>query len=87
MPSKMLLYGALYDIEIRSKRACQKIEILNTHLLDTSQRYTAAKDSDRKLHRYSIRMRNMSSDALLRTYCYYARQKRAEILKQRQAVF
>ena len=87
MTSKMQLYGALYESERRFKRGCEQIEILNTHLLDTNQRYAAAKDADRKAHRYSIRMRIMTVEALLRTYCHYARQKRAEILKLRQLAF
>ena len=83
----MQQYGDLYESERRFNRACQQIEILNTHLLDTNQRYTAAKEADRKVHRYSIRMRIMIVEALLRTYCHYARQKRAEILNLRHLAF
>ena len=87
MTSKMQLYSALYESSRRFKRACQQIEILKTHLLDTNQRYTVAKESGRKVHRYTIRMRIMIVEALLRTYCHYAHQKRAEILKLRQLAF
>ena len=83
----MQLYGALYESERRFKRACEQIEILNTHLLDKNQCFAAAKDTDRKVHRYAIRMRIMTVEALARTYCHYARKKRAEMLKLRQLAF
>ena len=85
--SKLQLYGALYETERRFRRACEQIDLLNRHLLNVNERYNAARAADRKVHRYTLRMRMMITEALLRTYCHYACQKRQEVIQLRKKAY
>ena len=85
--SNLQLYGALYETERRFRRACEQIDLLYEHLLHVNERYKVARAADWKVHRYTLVLRMVIAEALLRTYCHYACQKRQEVVQLRRIAY
>lgn len=84
---KFEMYAQLYEAECRYTRACRQIEHLNIKLEDLNKRYIKARTDDNKPFRYKLRMRIMTHDGILSSYCMYACFKKNEILDLRYKLY
>ena len=80
---KFDMYAQLYESNKRFDKACQQIQCLTAKLDGIKKRYNRAKEENHKTFRYSLRMRIMVLEGLLRTYCHYTCLKKNEVLDLR----
>lgn len=77
------MYAQLYEAERRFERACDQITHLNGKMEDIQRRYERARDVNDKCFRYSLRMRLLTVEGLIKCYCQYACLKKNEVLDLR----
>ena len=80
---KFHMYAQLYESQRRFQRACDQIAHLNGKLEDLHFRYKKAREARDKCFRYSLRMRIMAVEGMVKMYAQYACLKKNEVLDLR----
>ena len=84
---KFDMHAQLYEAQKRFHRACVQINHLNDKLENLQRRYVKAKSDDDKFFRYSLRMRLLTVEGIIKCYCQYACLKKNEVLDLRFKLF
>lgn len=80
---KFEMHAQLYEAQRRFQQACSQIHLLNNKMDQLQRRYVKARDADDKCFRYSLRMRLLTVEGLMKCYCQYACLKKNEVLDLR----
>lgn len=84
---KFEMYAQLHEAECRFQRAFDQIILLNGKIDGIRRRYDKARAANDKCFRYSLRMRILTLEGLIKCYCQYACLKKNEALDLRFKLF
>lgn len=84
---KFEMYAQLNEAQCRFQRACDQLTHLNAKMEGLKSRYRKARTADDKCFRYTLRMRILTVEGLIKCYCQYACLKKNEVLDLRFKLF
>lgn len=80
------LHVTLSETELRFRRACEQVVLLNNKLQDLQVRYDRARRDELRSFRYNIRLRMSGVEGVRNAYYEYARQKADKVLYLRHKI-
>ena len=83
---KLQLYAQLNESELRFKRACQQVVLLNDKLEGLQRRYDKARQENHRTFRYNLRLKMASVEGVRNAYYEYACEKAEKIAELRYYV-
>lgn len=83
---KVQLFTQLNETEIRFKRACEQVVLLNDKLEGLQRRYDKARQDDQRTFRYTLRLKMASVEGVRNAYYEYACEKAEKIAELRYYV-
>ena len=83
---KVQLFTQLNETEVRFKRACEQVVLLNDKLEGLQRRYDKARQDNQRTFRYTLRLKMASVEGVRNAYYEYACEKAEKIAELRYYV-
>lgn len=83
---KFQLHAELYETEMRFKKACEQVVLLNDKLEGLQRRYDKARQENHRSFRYNLRLKMASVEGVRNAYFEYACVKAEKIAELRYYV-
>jgi len=83
---KSQMYAQLNEAELRFKRACEQVVLLNDKLEGLQRRYDKARQENHRSFRYNLRLKMASVEGVRNAYYEYACEKAEKIAELRYYV-
>lgn len=77
----------LQQTEIRFRKACNQINLLNRKMESIHKRYNCAKKNNHRVFRYKLRLRLAVVEGLRNMYYEYANKKASRVVELRRELF
>ncbi|KAL4220297.1 hypothetical protein ACF0H5_020705 [Mactra antiquata] len=77
----------LQQTEIRFRKACNQINLLNRKMESIHKRYNCAKKNNHRVFRYKLRLRLAVVEGLRNMYYEYANKKATRVVELRRELF
>lgn len=77
----------LHQTEVRFRKACNQINLLNRKMDSIHKRYNCAKKNNHRVFRYKLRLRLAVVEGLRNMYYEYANKKASRVVELRRELF